>query len=133
MPLNIFKKNKGKTGKEEIKKESKKPSETVAKKESRKKEIKNQAFRVLRAPHITEKATDLTQNNQYIFRVFSTANKTEIKKEIKNVYGVDAISVRIINVPAKKRRLGKISGWRQGYKKAVVRIKEGQKIEVLPR
>jgi len=43
------------------------------------------------------------------------------------------LGVKIINLPPKKRRLGKIRGWRKGYKKAIVRIKEGQKIEVLPR
>jgi len=43
------------------------------------------------------------------------------------------MDVKIINVPAKRRRLGRISGWRKGYKKAIVRLKEGQKIEVLPR
>jgi large subunit ribosomal protein L23 len=82
---------------------------------------------------VTEKATDLVKKNQYVFKVWSGVNKTEIKKAIEDLYGVDVISVKIINVPRKRRRLGRIRGWRKGYKKAIVRIKEGQKIEVMPK
>ncbi len=91
------------------------------------------AWKVISVPHITEKATDLTANNQYIFRVFKSANKAEIKKAIEDIYGVEVEGVRIINVRPKKRRLGKIEGQRKGYKKAIVKIKKGQEIEVLPR
>ncbi len=99
----------------------------------RKEVIIGEANLSIKAPHVTEKATDLVKNNQYVFKVFPRANKTEVKKAIENIFGVDVISVRIINVPKKKRRLGKIEGFRTGYKKAIVKIKEGQKIEVLPR
>jgi len=92
-----------------------------------------EAYRVLKAPHVTEKATDLTEKNQYIFRVWPKANKDEVKKAVESLYGVEVISVKIIKVPAKKRRLGRIEGFRKSYKKAIVKIKEGQKIEVLPR
>ncbi|MEA3452885.1 MAG: 50S ribosomal protein L23 [Patescibacteria group bacterium] len=88
---------------------------------------------MLKRPHITEKATELTSENQYMFRVSSRSNKIEIKKAVSDVYGVKVESVRIINVPPKKRRLGKTQGWRKGYKKAIVKIKKGQEIEVLPR
>jgi len=91
------------------------------------------AYRILKIPQVTEKATDLTKENQYIFRVFPRTNKTEIKKAINDLYGVDVSDVKIIKVPAKRRKIGRISGWRKGYKKAIVRLKEGQKIEVLPR
>jgi large subunit ribosomal protein L23 len=99
-----------------------------------KKEVKvSEVYRILRAPHITEKATALAGKNQYVFKVWPKANKTEIKKAIESLYEVDVLDIKIINIPAKRRRLGRISGWRKGYKKAIVRIKEGQKIEVLPR
>lgn len=91
------------------------------------------AWRVLKGPHTTEKATQLLKENQYVFKVFPRANKTEIKKAIEGLFGVDVLGVKIIKVPRKKRRLGRIEGWRKGYKKAIVKIKEGQKIEVLPR
>ena len=89
--------------------------------------------KILIAPYITEKTTALAQKNQYVFRVWQKANKNEIKKAIENLYKVKMMDVKIINVPAKRRRLGRISGWKKGFKKAIVRIKEGQKIEVLPR
>lgn len=92
-----------------------------------------QAYRILETPHVTEKATDFIAKNKYVFKVFPQANKVEIKKAIESFYGVDVLNVKIINIPPKKRRLGKQKGWREGYKKAIVRIKEGQKIEVLPR
>ena len=91
------------------------------------------SYRILNIPHITEKATDLTKENKYTFKVFPSANKTEVKRAVESVYDVDVTSVRIINIPPKKRRLGKNLGQRKGYKKAIVKIKEGQKIEVLPR
>ena len=100
---------------------------------ARKEMIIRETNLLLKTPHITEKATDLVKNNQYVFKVFPRANKTEVKKAVENVFGVDVMSVRIINVPKRKRRLGKVEGFRTGYKKAIIRIKAGQKIEVLPR
>jgi len=88
---------------------------------------------ILKAPHITEKATNLAEKNQYVFKVWGKANKNEIKKAIESLYKVKVMDVKIINVPAKRRRLGRISGWKKGFKKAIVKTKEGQKIEVLPR
>ena len=89
--------------------------------------------KILIAPYITEKSTALSQKNQYVFRIWQKANKNEVKKAIENLYKVKVMDVKIINVPAKRRRLGRISGWKKGFKKAIVRIKEGQKIEVMPK
>ena len=92
------------------------------------------AWRYIVAPHITEKATLLAEKeNQYVFKVAPDANKIEVKKAIEDLYGVKVEKVRIIKVPRKRRRRGRIEGWRKGYKKAIVKIKEGQKIEILPR
>ena len=113
----------------------KKPSEVASEippKKVKEKRISD-AYKILKTPHVTEKATDLTKKNQYVFKVYPKANKVEIKKAIEDIYGVDVISVKIINIPSKRRKLGKIMGWRKGYKKTIVKIKEGQKIEVLPR
>ena len=97
------------------------------------KKVSEIAYRVLKIPQVTEKATDLVKKNQYVFRVFTGANKKDIKKTIEDIYGVDVLDVKVIKVPAKQRRLGRIKGWRKAYKKAIIRIKEGQKIELLPR
>lgn len=131
--LNIFKKKKPrKVPSEPRGKEEKKPV-PVAAAPPKLKKISGQAYGILKKPRVTEKATDLTSKNQYIFEVFPESNKGQIEKAVEDIYGVDVVSVKIINIHRKKRRLGKIEGWKSGYKKAIVRIKEGQKIEVLPR
>jgi len=91
------------------------------------------AYSVLKEPHITEKATFLEKENKYVFKVYPRSNKIEIKKAVEGLYGVSVSEVNIINVSPKKRRLGRTEGWKKGYKKAIVKLKEGQKIELLPR
>ncbi len=110
-----------------------KPSEVEPLKIKKERRVVGEAWRVLKTPHVTEKAADLAEKNQYVFKVWPRVNKTEIGKAIEDIYGVDVLSVRIIKVPRKQRRLGKIQGWRKGYKKAIVKIKEGQKIEIMPK
>jgi len=89
--------------------------------------------KILKSPLITEKATESAKKNQYIFKVYPETNKTEIKKAIESLYKVNVLDVKIINVPPKRRKFGRMSGWRKGYKKAIVKVKEGQKIEILPK
>lgn len=117
--------------KKTVKKEVKKEAEAVAPLKSRK--DSEAACRILKWPHVTEKATDLTKVNQYVFNVYESANKPEIKKAVEDVYGAKVVSIKIINIHPKKRRLGKIEGWRKGYKKAIVKLAQGQTIEILPR
>jgi len=89
------------------------------------------SYEAIKQPHISEKATEASENNQYIFEVLPNYNKNEIKNSVEGIYGVDVLSVNMIKIPAKKRRLGRTEGFRKAYKKAVVKIKEGQKIEIL--
>ncbi len=134
----FFKKRKKPDKKEEKKDIVKKPLETkeaavkVVKKQSKKID-EGFAYRILKAPHISEKATDLAQDNRYVFKVYERANKTEIKKAVEKLYNVNVVSVKIIKVPSKKRRFKGIMGLRKGYKKTIVEIKKGQKIEILSR
>lgn len=88
--------------------------------------------KILQKPHITEKATELAKSNQYIFKVSENSNKPEIKKAIEDSYKVKVLSVKIIKIHAKNKSAGRIVGWQKGYKKAIVRIKAGQKIEISP-
>jgi len=88
------------------------------------------SYPVLMSPHVTEKATAALENNSYIFKVYPRANKTEIRKAVQSLYKVDVTAVRIINIAAKKRRLGRSSGWKHGYKKAIVKIRKDQKIDL---
>ncbi|HJN62060.1 MAG TPA: 50S ribosomal protein L23 [Candidatus Parcubacteria bacterium] len=142
--FDIFKKKKEETKKpkkKEVKvKAEKKPkaldkkkSDKVKKTSVSKERAPGFAYRILKQPHITEKATDLAGKNKYVFRVWPNANKIEIKRAVQNLYGVGVLNVRIVNIPPKKRKLGKIEGQRKGYKKAIVKVKEGQKIELMPR
>jgi len=98
-----------------------------------KKKISEKAYQVLSSPHITEKATILEKDNKYVFKIRLKTNKTEIKRAVEDIYRVDVVGVKIINIPKKRRRLGRQIGWRKGYKKAIIEIKKGQKIEILSR
>ena len=88
------------------------------------------SYEVIKEPHISEKSTNLGQENKYVFKIYKNTNKPEIKKAVEGIYGVDVLSVNVIKIPKKKRRLGRTEGFRKSYNKAVVTIKEGQKIEI---
>lgn len=90
------------------------------------------AWRILRAPHVTEKSADLANINQYVFKVIGNPAKREVKKAIEETHSVSVKKVRKISVPGKQRRRGRHVGWKPGYKKMIVALKEGDKIEVLP-
>ena len=88
---------------------------------------------ILRGPHVTEKSGFLNSFNQYVFKVASRSNKIEIKKAVEKMYGVKVERVMISVVPSKARRLGRQEGERSGFKKAIVKLAEGQKIDVMPK
>ncbi|MEA2088793.1 MAG: 50S ribosomal protein L23 [Patescibacteria group bacterium] len=99
-------------------------------KEAKKKKTDGIAYRILVKPLITEKVTDLAVFNQYAFAVSINANKIDIKKAIQEVYGVMPIAVNVINMRGKKVRSGKVSGRTKRWKKAIITLKKGEKIEV---
>lgn len=88
--------------------------------------------KILKQPHISEKSTQLSDDNKYTFNVYPWANKIQIKDAVKNLYGVEIKAVNIINVKDKKRSLQGREGKKQGYKKAIVTLEKGYKIELLP-
>lgn len=90
------------------------------------------AWRVLREPHVTEKSTNLSAFNQYVFKAVGRPSKMEMKKAIEEIYGVHVDRVRKIAIPRKKRKRRKQIGWRPGYTKAIATLRPGEKIEVLP-
>ena len=98
-----------------------------------KKEFTN-AYRILRKPMVTEKSVNLSSNkNQYVFMVAPAATKNEVRKTIQDVYGVHVLRVNMLNTTGKKRRVGAHEGWKSGFKKAIVFLPEGEKIEVISR
>lgn len=91
------------------------------------------AVKVLKQPHITEKANYLTGKDKYVFKVYRSANKTEIKKVIENLYKTEVLSVNMVNIPSKKKRTGKGYSVKSGYRKAIVTLPRGKKIDILAR
>lgn len=88
------------------------------------------AYRVIVRPLATEKATALAKNGQYVFEVEGRANKIEVKKAIRALYGVDVISVHTAWVKGKTVQFRRRTGRTKDWKRAVVSVKPGQKITI---
>ena len=88
---------------------------------------------VIVSPHITEKAGVLEKKGEYIFNVYPRTNKQEIKNAVEKTYGVKVTKVNIINIPAKRKRVGKHMGHALAVRKAVVSLQKGHAIELMPR
>lgn len=88
---------------------------------------------ILKGAHATEKSGYLNSFNQYVFKIASKANKIEVKKAVEKMYGVKVERVMISLTPAKKRKLGRQEGERAGFKKAVVKLAKGHKIDIAPK
>ena len=86
---------------------------------------------LIKKPWITEKSTNLTSARKYIFIVAPHASKPEIKKAIQALYKVEAVDVNVINRPAKSKKFMNKRGKQEGYRKAIVTLKEGQKIDLV--
>jgi large subunit ribosomal protein L23 len=87
---------------------------------------------ILIHPILSEKSVELKdERNQYYFRVNLNANKIEIRKAVEKRFGVTVASVRTINVGGKLKRMGAHAGRRADWKKAVVTLKPGDKIELV--
>lgn len=82
-------------------------------------------------PLITEKSSLLAEGGRYAFVVSKNATKNEVKKAVKEIYSVDAIDVNILNRHPKTKRFRNILGQRGGFRKAIVTLKKGQKIEIV--
>ena len=86
---------------------------------------------IIKAPVVTEKSAITAQGlNQYIFKVDPRSNKIEIKNAIEKIFNVKVESIRTINVKPKKRRVGRYSGLSNRCKKAIVKLQDGQTIEL---
>ncbi len=77
----------------------------------------------------TEKGTSMEADRKYLFQVATKANKTEIKKAIEEIYKVKVQDVNVVNVRGKIKRVRMAAGITATWKKAVVTLQEGQKIE----
>ena len=87
------------------------------------------AYQIIRRPVITEKGLGAKESEAtLVFEVSSKASKTEIKNAVQTIFKVKVESVRTANFAGKERRRGKFTGYRPDWKKAYVRLKEGQKM-----
>jgi large subunit ribosomal protein L23 len=82
------------------------------------------------APVITEKATQLSEQNKVIFRVAKEATKAEIAEAIENLFKVSVVKVNTINVKGKTKRFRGRMGRRSDVKKAIITLAEGQSIDI---
>ncbi len=89
-----------------------------------------EAYHIIRRPLITEKSTRQKEaNRQYAFEVDRGANKIEIQSAVERLFKVKVLQVRTCNVLGKIKRLGKKYGKRSDWKKAIVTLKEGDRID----
>jgi len=120
MALNVFKKKKEEKAKEEPK---------IEKAESVKMEMEfSDSPSLLRSFYVSEKANHLMSINQYTFRVVREANKREVAKQVEKMFKVKVKGVKMLNMPEKLRNVGRFSGTRSGFKKAIVTLEEGYSI-----
>ncbi len=85
---------------------------------------------IIKAPLVTEKSSALAQQGQYVFKVDPKANKVEIKNAIEKIFKVHVASISTINAKTKKRRVGRYTGLTNRYKKAIVKLAEGETIDL---
>ena len=86
-------------------------------------------YEILRRPAITEKNTALQAQGKYVFEVARDANKYQIQQAVETAFKVGVIDVNVMNVAGKTKRQGRRISTTPGWKKAVVTLKEGDKIQ----
>ncbi len=87
-------------------------------------------YEVLRRPLITEKNTILQAQGKYAFEIAREANKPQIKQAVEKSFKVKVLAVNVMPVPCKTRRVGRQHVLTQSWKKAIVTLKPGDKIEL---
>lgn len=86
---------------------------------------------VLISPILSEKSVIIKDaENRYTFRVNPKSNKSEIKKAVETLFKVKVTAVRTANLPGKLHKVGRYEGYRSDWKKAIVTVKAGQKIDM---
>jgi large subunit ribosomal protein L23 len=86
-------------------------------------------IKVLKQPVISEKSFSSAENDKYVFLVQKGATKIEVAQAVEKAFKVHVLDVNTITVKGKTKRFGRVVGRRKDYKKAIVTIKKGEKIE----
>ncbi len=87
---------------------------------------------IIKHPLITEKSYRMSATGQYIFVVDKHTNKSEIKKAIKHIYNVDPVSVNTVTIRGERQTYRGVAGKKPTTKKAIVTLKKGQKLDIMP-
>jgi large subunit ribosomal protein L23 len=85
---------------------------------------------VLVAPVVSEKSYSLITENKYSFRVHEKAHKTQIRQAVEELFDVKVVGVNVVKVQPKPKRRGMHKGTKPGWKKAIVQLREGDKIDI---
>jgi large subunit ribosomal protein L23 len=85
---------------------------------------------VLLAPVVSEKSYAQIEQRKYTFKVHKDAHKTQIRQAVEELFEVKVEDVKVLKVQAKPKRRGLTKGTRPGWKKAVVKLREGQEIQI---
>lgn len=92
--------------------------------------MKLDSTQILIAPVVSEKSYHMINSRQYCFRVHPDAHKTQIRQAVERQFDVEVESVNIVAVRSKPKRRGLSRGRRPGWKKAIVKLREGHSIEI---
>jgi large subunit ribosomal protein L23 len=88
------------------------------------------ARQILLSPVVSEKSYSLIEDNKYSFRVHPKAHKTQIRQAVEELFDVTVEGVNIVKVRPKPKRRGFHRGQKPGWKKAIVQLREGDRIEI---
>lgn len=88
-----------------------------------------EARSLIKRPIITEKTTQLMEQNKYCFVVDPRANKTQIKQAVEEIFKVKVKSVNTLNLLGKVKRMGRHEGRRPNWKRAIVTLEQGSRIQ----
>jgi large subunit ribosomal protein L23 len=92
--------------------------------------VKLEARDILIAPVVSEKSYSLIEGNKYSFRVHEKAHKTQIRQAVEELFDVHVEGVNVLKVQSKPKRRGLNRGKKPGWKKAIVQLREGERIEI---
>lgn len=87
-------------------------------------------YDIIIRPALTEKTTEMSEDNKYVFRVHREANKFQIRNAVEKIFGVDVVGVNTMVVAGKPKRVGLHQGRRDSWKKAIITVADDQSIDL---
>jgi len=87
-------------------------------------------YDIIKRPIVSEKTTKLSEDRKYTFEVDKRANKIQIKEAVETLFKVKVEKVNVINAKAKQKKVGEYTGMTASVSKAIVTLKEGNKIDI---